>query len=45
VPQTAPEGLKRLLARAGDAPDFSKLEAEVTARELEVAGLFDELVI
>jgi [glutamine synthetase] adenylyltransferase / [glutamine synthetase]-adenylyl-L-tyrosine phosphorylase len=44
VPQTAPEGLKRLLARAGDAPDFSRLEAEVSARELAVANLFDELV-
>jgi len=45
VPQTAPEGLKRLLARAGDAPDFARLEAELSARELEVAGLFEALVV
>src|SRR5262249_37975618 len=44
TPKTAPEGLKLLLARAGDAPDFARLEAELAARERTVAALFDALV-
>ena len=43
-PLRAPEGLKALLARAGEAPDFDRLEIELAAREAEVAGLFDALV-
>ncbi len=43
-PAKAPEGLKALLARAGEAPDFRHLEAELAAREGEVAGLFEALV-
>ena len=44
APPAAPEGLKLLLARAGEAPDFVRLEAELAAREREVAALFEELV-
>jgi glutamate-ammonia-ligase adenylyltransferase len=40
----APEGLKALLARAGEAPDFARLEADLSTREAEVAALFDALV-
>ena len=44
-PAKAPDGLKSLLARAGDAPDFRHLEAELVAREAEVATLFDQLIV
>ncbi len=44
APKAAPEGLRLLLARAGEAPDFARLEAELTAREREIAALFDPLV-
>ena len=40
-PGKAPDGLKALLARAGEAPDFARLEADLAAREAEVAALFD----
>jgi glutamate-ammonia-ligase adenylyltransferase len=40
----AADGLKVLLARAGEAPDFARLEAEVATRQAEVAQLFKELV-
>ena len=43
-PAKAPDGLKALLARAGEAPDFRHLEADLTAREGEVAALFDQLI-
>jgi glutamate-ammonia-ligase adenylyltransferase len=43
-PAKAPDGLKALLARAGEAPDFRRLEADLTAREGEVATLFDQLI-
>jgi glutamate-ammonia-ligase adenylyltransferase len=45
VPAKAPEGLKSLLARAGDAPDFRYLEAELAARQAEVVTLFDQLIV
>ena len=45
TPRTAPDGLKLQLARAGDAPDFPRLEADLAARELAVAALFDQLVV
>ena len=32
-PAKAPDGLKALLARAGEAPDFRRLEADLAARE------------
>jgi glutamate-ammonia-ligase adenylyltransferase len=44
IPKTAPEGLKLLLARAGEAPDFASLEAELLARQGEVAALFERLL-
>jgi glutamate-ammonia-ligase adenylyltransferase len=44
VPGEAAEGLKVLLARAGEAPDFTRLEAELVTRQVEVATLFKELV-
>jgi [glutamine synthetase] adenylyltransferase / [glutamine synthetase]-adenylyl-L-tyrosine phosphorylase len=44
-PAKAPDGLKSLLARAGDSPDFRHLEAELVAREAEVATLFDQLIV
>jgi glutamate-ammonia-ligase adenylyltransferase len=43
-PETAPDGLKSLLARAGEAPDFAHVEADLVARQAEVSALFDELV-
>jgi glutamate-ammonia-ligase adenylyltransferase len=36
--------LLRVLARAGDAPDFSSLEARVRETEGEVRGVFREVV-
>jgi glutamate-ammonia-ligase adenylyltransferase len=44
VPEKAPDGLKVLLARAGAAPDFSRLEADLAARQAEVVALFHDLV-
>jgi len=44
-PGKAPDGLKALLARCGEAPDFARLEADLAAREREVAALFDQLVV
>jgi [glutamine synthetase] adenylyltransferase / [glutamine synthetase]-adenylyl-L-tyrosine phosphorylase len=43
-PGKASDGLKGLLARAAEAPDFKHLEADLAAKEAEVAALFDELV-
>ncbi|HRN83838.1 MAG TPA: bifunctional [glutamine synthetase] adenylyltransferase/[glutamine synthetase]-adenylyl-L-tyrosine phosphorylase [Hyphomicrobium sp.] len=43
-PATAPSGLKALLARAGDAPDFATLEAELGETLAGVAARFSELV-
>jgi glutamate-ammonia-ligase adenylyltransferase len=37
-------GLKVLLARAGDAPDFAALEAQLAETEGQVRGLFDEIL-
>jgi glutamate-ammonia-ligase adenylyltransferase len=34
----------RRLARAGDAPDFSSLEARVRETQGELRGVFDEVV-
>ena len=42
---SAPDGLKALLARAGEAPDFARLEADLAARQAEVAALFNDLVV
>jgi glutamate-ammonia-ligase adenylyltransferase len=44
VPGKAADGLKSLLARAGEAPDFARLKADLVARQAEVARFFRELV-
>jgi [glutamine synthetase] adenylyltransferase / [glutamine synthetase]-adenylyl-L-tyrosine phosphorylase len=44
-PAKAPDGLKGLLARVGDAPDFERLEASLAEATHEVARLFDILIV
>ena len=44
-PDTAPHGLKALLARAGEVPDFARLEADLRRSLDEVAGLFETVVV
>jgi [glutamine synthetase] adenylyltransferase / [glutamine synthetase]-adenylyl-L-tyrosine phosphorylase len=44
VPATAGEDLLRMLARAGDAPNFSVLEARVHEIQIDVRGIFIELL-
>lgn len=43
-PETAGVDLLRVMARAGDAPDFSSLEARVRETQAEVRRVFGELV-
>jgi glutamate-ammonia-ligase adenylyltransferase len=43
-PETAGEDLRRVMARAGDAPDFSALEARVRETQTEVRRVFGALV-
>jgi glutamate-ammonia-ligase adenylyltransferase len=43
-PETAGEGLLRVLTRAGDAPDFSSLEARVRETQTEVREVFLKLL-
>ena len=43
-PETAGEDLLRVLARAGDAPDFSSLEARVRENQTEVRRVFQAMV-
>jgi [glutamine synthetase] adenylyltransferase / [glutamine synthetase]-adenylyl-L-tyrosine phosphorylase len=43
-PETSGEDLLRVLARAGDAPDFSSLEARVKETQTEVRRVFGEIV-
>ena len=43
-PESAGEDLQRILARAGDAPDFSSLQARVKETESEVRRVFREIV-
>jgi glutamate-ammonia-ligase adenylyltransferase len=43
-PQTSGEDLLRILARAGDAPDFSALEARVKETQTEVRRVFRTVV-
>ncbi len=43
-PETAGEDLLRVMARAGDAPDFSSLEARVRETQTEVRRVFGDLV-
>jgi glutamate-ammonia-ligase adenylyltransferase len=44
VPETAGEDLLRVMARAGDAPDFSSLEARLRETQAEVRRVFLTLV-
>jgi glutamate-ammonia-ligase adenylyltransferase len=44
APEKAPDGLKTLLVRAGQAPDFTRLEADLAARQGQVLTLFNELI-
>ncbi len=44
-PATAPDGLKLLLARAGNAPTFATLELHLRQTLADVHRLFDELVV
>jgi glutamate-ammonia-ligase adenylyltransferase len=39
-PETSGENLLRVMARAGDAPDFSALEARVRETQAEVRRVF-----
>ena len=43
-PKTAGEDLQRVLARAGDAPDFSFLEARIKETQAEVRRVFKAVV-
>jgi glutamate-ammonia-ligase adenylyltransferase len=43
-PETSGEDLLRVMARAGDAPDFSSLEARVKETQSEVRRVFRDLV-
>lgn len=43
-PETSGENLLRVLARAGDTPDFSTLEARVRETQAEVRRVFREVV-
>ncbi len=44
-PETAPKGLRQLLARAGEMPDFERLEVHVRATLAGVKTLFDEIIL
>jgi glutamate-ammonia-ligase adenylyltransferase len=43
-PAKAPDGLKLLLAQVAQLPDFATVEAELSAVQADVTGLFDRLV-
>jgi len=43
-PETAGEDLLRIMARAGDAPDFSSLEARIKETQAEVRRVFRSVV-
>jgi glutamate-ammonia-ligase adenylyltransferase len=43
-PETSGDDLLRVMARAGDAPDFSSLEARVKETQTEVRRVFREIV-
>ena len=43
-PETAGEGLLRVMARAGDAPDFSSLQARVKETQAEVRRVFGAFI-
>jgi glutamate-ammonia-ligase adenylyltransferase len=43
-PETATPGLKLLLARAGETPDFAALESQLAATQTRVRKIFDEIL-
>jgi len=43
-PETAGEDLLQIMARAGDAPDFSSLEARVRETQIEVRRVFEAVL-
>ena len=43
-PDAATKGLKGLLARAGDAPDFAALQAQLAETETQVRTIFDRVI-
>jgi glutamate-ammonia-ligase adenylyltransferase len=43
-PEAAGEDLQRVMARAGDAPDFSSLEARIKEMQVEVRRVFEAVV-
>jgi glutamate-ammonia-ligase adenylyltransferase len=43
-PEAAGEDLRRVMARAGDAPDFSSLQARVKEIQIEVRRVFEAVV-
>ena len=43
-PESSGEDLLRVMARAGDAPDFSSLEARVKETQAEVRRVFREIL-
>src|SRR5262249_38031652 len=43
-PETAGDDLLRVMARAGDAPDFSSLEARIKETQTEVRRVFNAVV-
>src|SRR5947199_3692333 len=43
-PETSGEDLLRVMARAGDAPDFSSLEARVKETQADVRRVFAEII-
>ena len=43
-PETAGDDLLRVMARAGDTPDFSALEARVRETQNEVRRVFNTLI-
>ena len=44
-PAAAPDGLKQLLARVADVPDFARLEAHLKQTLSAVFGRFEALVV
>jgi [glutamine synthetase] adenylyltransferase / [glutamine synthetase]-adenylyl-L-tyrosine phosphorylase len=44
IADKAADGLKALLVRAGESPDFARLETDLAARQAVVAALFDDIV-
>ena len=43
-PDGATRGMKALLVRAGDAPDFAALEVQLAETETQVRAIFDRLI-